>query len=113
MELPQQCSKSKVHLTLHPLSASSLPRRAIGFQKLPCGVSYLAYPPQSHQSTDVEDPPRVGPALGETIHRPSLLSSAGPGQCLSDFSLATGISPMQERNTKKHCYLLSKVIYDR
>lgn len=44
------------------------------------GVSYLAYPPTlTHQSTDVEGPPRVGPALGEP-HPPPLTSSPRQGQ---------------------------------
>lgn len=97
MELPQQCSKSKVHLTLHSSSASSLPRRTIGFQKLLWSV-LPGLPALTYQSTDIEGPPRVGPALGET-HPPPLTSSPLQGQ---DNVLVTSAwtepGPMQERN---------------
>lgn len=113
MELPQQCSKSKVHLTLHPSSVLPFPEGLQDFRSS-FGVSYLAYPPTlTYQSTDVEGPPRVGPALGET-HPPPLTSSPLQGQ---DSVLVTSAwteqGPVQESKKQRStviCYPKSFVI---
>lgn len=65
-------------------------------------MSYLAYPPAlTYQSTDVEGPPRVGPALGET-HPLPLTSSPLQGQ---DSVLVTSAwteqGPVQESKNKE------------
>lgn len=113
VEFPQQCSKRKVHLTLHPSSASSLPRRTTGFQKLLWsvlpGLPTHPNPPEYRcwGSSQSGPSPRRAPST-----TPHFFPSAGPGQCLMT-SAWTEQGPMHERKKQRNtviCYPKSFVI---